>query len=182
MDVGDFDGRLEKFYVSQFEWVPWSKFLRRQFLIDNDIKFPALKISDDTIWAVQVLFSAERWLRIPTPLYVQRVLPDSFSRRIRTPEQLIKFYANPLSVGADCLDNFMRRREYFKQNPDVRMKLLDFFVSFHMSSLAEAFRCFDPIKVYEIFLQEFEATGSPQAALTAWLLMMNNLYRNELIK
>ena len=182
IEIADFDGRLKKFHESQFEWVPWSKFLRRQFLIDNAIKFPAVKISDDIVWALKIIFSAERWLRIPTPLYVQRVVTDSFSRRRRTPERLIKFYASPLTIGMECLDEFMRRREYFKQNPFARLKLLSFFFNFHLDKMKDTLTALSAADAYEIFLREFEAAGNSQAALTAQLLVMNNLYRNELMK
>ena len=182
LESDDFEARVNRFYNDQFEWVPWSKLLRREFLIDNDITFPAMKISDDIIWALKLIFSAKRWLRLPTPLYVQRETVDSFSRRERTPEQIVKFYASPLIIGVDCLNKFMRRNSFLKQNPPMQLQLINFFANFQFDAMADAINALDAPEIYEIFLREFSNAGSPQSALIAYLLVMNNLYRNELTK
>ena len=178
LDVKDFDGRLKKFYVSQFEWVPWSKLVRRQFLIDNDIKFPATKISDDVVWMLEMIFSAERWLRVDVPLYVQRVAPESLTRQDRSPEQDIVFHMSPLVGGVEALDEFMREKKFFKENPSRRLELLNFFVRSRLHKMSDAAKKISPLEAYEIFLREFSKAGNVHSALVAYL-MMTTLFRNE---
>ena len=174
--------RLKAFYTSQFEWVPWSRFLRREFLVENNITFPAMKTCEDVVWNLKLIFAAKRWLRINIPLYVQRVVSGSHSRRKRSPEQTIIFRTSPLISGIDCLDKFMSELEYFKKNPMIRLQLLNFFLNLQLDAMKDAFKNLNANVIYEIFLREFKEAGSTQPALIAQLLLMNNLYRNELMK
>ena len=95
---------------------------------------------------------------------------------------MIKFRTSPLINGLEFLDEFMRGLEFFKQNPVVRLQVLNFFALMQFDNMSEATKALEPQEVYEIFLREFSMAGSSQPALTAYLLVMNNLYRNELSK
>ena len=144
-----------------FYWPPWSKFLRRDFLIDNDIKFPQMTIAEDVVWTFKILCLSKNFLRIPTPLYIYRSNETSMMGRKRSLESEIIFWTNPLILGLDCLDEFMRGLEYFQKNPVVRLQVLNFFALMQ-------------------FVREFTKAGSTQPALISYLLLMTNLYRNEL--
>lgn len=178
----NFEDRLKKLYTSEYEFVPWSRFLRREFLIKNNITFPAMKIGDDLVWNFELIFTAKRWLRINTALYVQRYVPDSFSRRKRTPKDTIIFKMNPLINGLECLEKFLHGKEYFDQNPTMRLKVLGDFAVTIFGTMKEAMKNFSPPELYEIFLHEFTKAGSSQPALISCLMVMNAFYRNELKK
>jgi len=172
--------RLEKFFSSTFCWVPWAKFLRRDFLIDNSIKFPPMTIADDVVHTFKIICRAESFLQVPTPLYVHRENESSIMLKKRSPEQMIRFRTNPLITGLESLDEFMDGLEFFKQNPVLRLQVLNFFALMQIDNMKDALSFFEPEKLYEIFLREFSKAGSSQPALIAYLLVMNNLYRNEL--
>ena len=163
-----------------FYWPPWSKFLRRDFLIDNDIKFPQMTIAEDVVWTFKILCLSKNFLRIPTPLYIYRSNETSMMGRKRSLESEIIFWTNPLILGLDCLDEFMRGLEYFQKNPVVRLQVLNFFALMQFDNMKDALGSLDAAEVYEIFLQEFTKAGSTQPALISYLLLMTNLYRNEL--
>lgn len=173
--------RVEKFLASKIFWTP-AKFSRRDFLIDNDIKFPRMNIAEDVCWTFKVVCSAKKFLLLPTPLCIIRTNSNSVTRSNRTPEQMIKLRTSPLITGLDYLDEFMRRTEFFKQNPVVRLQVLNFFTLLQLDNIKDELNSSEPTALYEIFLQEFSKAGSPQAALISYLLVMNNLYRNELTK
>ena len=156
--------------------------MRRDFLLDNDIKFPQMTIAEDVCWTFKIICLAEKLLRVPTPLYIYRSNSGSMMGKKRTPEQEIIFWTNPLIAGLDCLDELMRGLEFFKQNPVVRLQVLNFFALMHIDNMAETLNKFDSTEVYKIFLREFSKAGSSQPALISYLLVMNNLYRNELMK
>ena len=182
LEANDFSKRMENFLALQYKWPAWAKFLRRDFLIDNDIKFPPMRISEDIIWTFKLVCLSKKWLHVPTPLYVQRTNETSMTRRARSPEQELIFWINPLINGLEELDEFMSTIDFFKQNPKIRLQVLNLFASIHFQHVSEALNVLEPQEIYEIFLREFEKAGSSQPALTAYLLLTTNLYRNELIK
>ena len=137
-----------------------------------------MKISEDIIWTFELACLAKRRLRIPTSLYVQRLNDDSMTRRIRSPKEELIFWINPLINGADCLEQFMNGLEFFKQNPLKRLQVINLFMSIHFKHVEQALKRLEPPEVYEIFLREFSKSSQP--ALISYLLVMTNLYRNEL--
>ncbi len=76
----------------------------------------------------------------------------------------------------------MNKKDFFKKNPGVRLQVLNFFTLMQFDNMSEAMKELEPQKIYEIFLEEFSKASSSQPALISYLLVMNNLYRNELRK
>ena len=181
-ETKNFAERIEKFLNSIFCWSPWAKFLRRDFLISNNIKFPPMTIAEDVVQTFEIICLAENFLHVPTPLYIHRENESSMMLQKRSPEQMIKFRTSPLVTGLESLDEFMNSLEFFKQNPLVRLQVLNFFALMQFNNMSEAFKALEPQEAYEIILREFSKVGSSQPALIAYLLVMNNLYRNELAK
>ena len=179
-ETNNLNKRLEKFLTSEYCWAPWSKFFRRDFLVDNKIIFPQMTIADDVIQMFEIICLAKKILRVPLPLYVYRESKSSWYRRARTPEQQIIFRTSPLIIGLECLDNFMREFDYFQKNPAARLQVLNFFTLMQLDNMADELKNLEAEKVYEIFLREFSKAGSTQPALISYLLLMTNLYRNEL--
>ena len=173
--------RMEKYLASTIFWTP-AKFSRRDFLIDNGIKFPQMNIAEDVCWTFKVICLAENFLRIPMPFCIIRTNSNSVTRSNRSPEQMIRLRTSTLITGLEYLDEFMSGLEFFKQNPIIRLQVLNFFVLMQLENMKDALSFFEPEKLYEIFLREFSKAGSSQPALIAYLLLMNNLYRNELTK
>ena len=95
---------------------------------------------------------------------------------------MITFRTNPLLTGLEFLDEFMRGQKFFTENPAVRLQVLNFFTLMQVDNMKTALQALSTEEVYEIFLREFKAAGSSQPALISYLLVMNNLYRNELMK
>ena len=180
LETDDFTKRIEKFVEIKIRWTPWGKFLRRDFLIDNGIRFLPLKIIEDGIWTLELLCLAERWLRIPTPFYVYRSNENSITGRKRSPEQLLKFWTNPLITGIDYLDKFMSRFEFFRQHPNYNVRVLNVVANECFQFMRKAFKELEPRELYEIFRQEFQ-NDKEHAALIAYLLFITNTYRNELL-
>ena len=178
----DLRERIENFLKEGFVWAPWNKFLRRDFLIDNGINFLHMKTSEDCSWMFEVVCLAKKFLRVSTPLYIWRSNENSITRRARTPQQELIFWSTPFINGMDYFDEFMNRLNFFKENPAYRLQVLKFFAKVHFQRMTKALKSLEPQEVYEIFLREFSKAGSTQPALISYLLVMNNLYRNELMK
>ncbi|MBR2518452.1 MAG: glycosyltransferase [Selenomonadaceae bacterium] len=182
LETNDIAERVEKFCDQTFSWMPWTKFVRRDFLIDNKIKFPRMKISDDLLWTFEIFCLAKNFLRIPTPLYIYRTNDASILHRERTPEEKIIFWTSPLLSGFELLETFMNRIDFFVKNPRIRLRVLHFFCTLHFNLMEEPFKELSSPEVWETFLHEFSKAGSTHPVLISYLLFISNIYRNELKK
>ena len=179
LETNDLADRVEKFLKLAFGMPPWEKFFRRSFLVDNDIKFPAMRISEDIVWTFKILCHSKRWLRVPTPLYVHRTNKISMTGRKRTPQYEIRFWLNPLIHGVDCLNEFMDGFELFNRADELRLRVLNFFAKIQFDYMEDAFKSLELYEVYKIFYEEISKSNGDHSALIAYLLVMTNLYRNE---
>ena len=151
-------------------FTPWSKFVRRDFLLENEIFFPPIVPAEDDIWTYALIFFAEKILRVPNPVYVWRLTEKSISRKKRTPQETLKFWLNPIIRGTKTLDDFMSRHEFFKRNAQYRCAVLEFFVH---SKTAQIFESSLNLSLPEIFStteNEFGLLLGEHGVLISWLL------------
>ena len=179
LETTDLSVRMEKLLATAYGWAPWIKFLRRDFLIANDIKFPELRISEDIVWTMELVFLAERWLTFPERLYTYRTSDNSMMRSRRSPEEEIKFWLDPLIKGVDFLDKFTGGLKFFLQNPNYRFEVTNFFVKIQLAGMLGALDELSNRELYEIFHRAFSKDGSKHAALIANLMVFMNFYRNK---
>jgi len=176
LETENFSERVENFLRTDYGWAPWSKFLRRDFLLANKIFFPHVKISEDVLWSFKVTCLAENFLRLPTPLYICRTVKNSWSRVEREPADEIKFWLDPLCKGLDYLDDFMDEINFFAQNPNYRFDVTNFFVKMQVAGMLDALEKLSRVDLYEIIHREFSANGGRHAALIANLFVFMNFY------
>lgn len=180
IESDDLDERVRKFADARFFCSPWSKFLRRQFLIDNAITLPQMKIADDILWTFKIICLAEKILRVPARVYVHRHNELSVSRCKRTPEKQLEFHASPMIIAVEMFEDFMSSHEFFKHNPDRRLQVLMFFMRILFGDIENDLKSLAPAQVYEIFLREFTAAKSTHPALISCLIVMVNIYYQTL--
>lgn len=77
---------------------------------------------------------------------------------------------------------FMNRTEFFKGKFNIQLRILNVFAATHLTRMQAVTKILSQEELYEIFLHEFKTAGSSHPALISYLLVMNNLYRNELMK
>ena len=171
--------RVKKFVEKHFFCSPWSKFLRRQLLIDNNITLPRMKIADDILWTLKIICFAKKILRIPAQIYVHRTNKMSISRRTRIPEKRLELYASPMIIAVEMFEEFMSSIDLFARNPDLRLRVLMFFLQILFDDIEKDLKSLMPAQVYEIFLREFKA-NSTHPALISCLIVMMNIYHQTL--
>ncbi len=181
LESDDISERVKLFVDRRMWWPPWTKFLRRQFLVDNDIKFLPLRICEDAVWTFKLLCLAKRWLTVPTSLYIHRANQNSLCKRTRSPREELELWSSPLTSAVEYLNDFMSRFEFFGRHPNYAVLVINILVNECFLRMSPALKELSWREAYEIFLRQFASAG-PQPALTAWLIVMANIYRNELIK
>ena len=169
--------RLEIFMNKGYGVTPWTKLLRRDFLIANKIDFPRVKISEDVLWSLKVVCLAKKFLRIPNPLYIYRSVENSLSRIKREPADEIKFWLSPLVKGVDYLDDFMDGMEFFALNPNYRFDVTNFFVKMQLARMLRALKNLNRYQLYQIINESF--SDSKYAPLIAYLFVVMNFYRDK---
>lgn len=171
--------RVENFLRTSYGWAPWTKFLRRDFLIANEITFPRVKISEDVLWTFKVICLAENFLRVPNQLYVCRSVNNSWSRIKREPADEIKFWLDPLVKGLNYLDDFMAH-DFFSRNPNYRFEVTNFFVKMQVAGMLAALKNLNHYQLYGIIHETF--SDSKHAALIANLFVVMNFYRDKFLE
>ena len=170
LEVNNLADRVLALTEEKIFLTPWSKFVKRDFLMEHEIFFPHVTISEDDIWTYELFFSAERLLRVPNPVYVWRQAKKSVLRKERTPQEILNFWLNPIIFGIKTLDEFMCRIEFFRKNLQYRCAVLEVFVH---SKTAQVFESTLNLSLAEIFAAietNFSETLGEHDVLISWLL------------
>ena len=164
------DGLLKKRFAADTCF----KFVRRNFMLENEIFFPHTCPGEDNIWTQSLIFCAKRFLRVPNAIYVRRHSEGSVMRKEKTPQQTITFWLNPVLLGLKTLDELMDKHEFFQQNPKYRYVVLEKFINEKMTSLFKDSLQLQAFEVYEAIKQRFGDKLGEQAALVSALCAFLN--------
>ena len=155
LEPEDLKERVQRIVDERYLSTPWSKFVRRKLLIDNELFFFNLKTGGDNIWTQSLLFYAKKFLRVPNVVYIYRHSENSTQRTERTPQQAINFRLNPVLLGLKILDNFMSNHEFFKSNPACRYALLKKFINKRFAWTLKYARTITEDIIYSTIKDEF---------------------------
>ena len=146
---------------------PWTKFIRRELLIKNQITFPEITKAADHIWTIEVYCHAKRLLRLPTPLYFyNRHNVGSISMKKRSWEEQISFWLSSFIEWLKTLNALQRRTDFLKNNPSYcyEAAIRDFEWMFRRFN-QERPKDVDKQAIYEILYREFGKKADPAYAL-----------------
>lgn len=171
LTVDDPNKNLERLLLERDEGnfhACWSKFVRRDFLIDNKIIFPIMYNAGDFLWVINVYCHAKRFLRLPTPLYFyRRYNNSSIIRKVRPPKEQLAYWFSTFVDFANNLYELQRDNVILSQNPSYFFRTLKTHFEFCLSRINNAHKNFDNQTIYEILHHEL-AQNFP--GLTASLL------------
>lgn len=179
--------RLEIFAARKFDWSTWQNFIRRDFVIKNEIKFPNYKVQEDTIFSFFLLTLAEKIVRVPNIFYVYRYRDDSACRFSgMAVEEQVKRWGYAFFTSIPLLEKFMNNLDFFVNQRDYKYLVFDAIFNF------VAFNVFIPLyaqipaaQLYEIIcteLKKIENTTELTAFLFSRLNVLNvNLFQQSQI-
>ena len=173
-DIGE---RVVGFTQKRFLWWACNKLLRRKFLRDNKIIFPAMRAWEDFVFTFECLVAAKNYVRVPFVSYYYRLREDSLSH---APIDGKRFMDEVIGVVKSTND-FMSGRKFFFDNPQYKYMLTDFFMQERLNVFAKIF--IEPGKYSAGELYEFLYRGvfsqRPQdiAALTSYLFLATNIFK-----
>ena len=168
-ETNDLTERIKRYHSKYFFWAPWGKLFRREFLLKNDITFPAMKMSEDMIFCFKCLFFAKKYVRIPQIAYIYRERQGSFMRSHSNAETEMNKWLTVIVEGITLLDEFMAKHKFFNEHLDLRYLVVDFFMKQHFDFLKNLL---DSLKTYEIEYLVYRYLNKNEVkcpALTAYL-------------
>ena len=151
----DLSKRFKEFMERRFWPAPWSKLVRREVIIKNELFFPALKISDDDIWTFGLVFCAKKFLRVPNAVYIRRMRETSITGIKKTPQQIVNFWLNPILLGLKNLSEVMRRNVFFEKNIKCHYAILREFINLRFGIFKDIEKKFPQYAFYETIKKEF---------------------------
>lgn len=95
----------------------WGKIYRKSFLIENDIKMPDLKMSEDVIFCFECVMLAKNYVVTPYYSVIYRMIGDSLSKGTKSPTFMKKLLDS--TFGGDMIiREFAKRNEFFIEHPE----------------------------------------------------------------
>ena len=138
------------------KFMPWGKFYRRNFLLENKIEFTRIKFSEDTVFSFKCICLAEKYLRVPHVLNIYRIREDSASRKILSSREGVKLWLSVVTIGIESINDFMDRQKFFLENPACRSQVLKFFIEKHFGMIKNLFQGVEIHEVQKIFFDELQ--------------------------
>ena len=177
-DVAD---KTKLFLEGKFWWAPWSHLIKRDLLMEQDIKFSNLSIADDLIFSFFIMIAAKKIVYVPSIVYVWRVLKNSNSREISDPAKTVHRRAGDIFKGITLLDEFTGKFEFFKSHPDYKQSIFEFFT---LNQLNYLYHIYAQIPAWQLdgLIRRELAEVKDKTALTAFLFARMNLLNVQLLR
>ncbi|MBR4905171.1 MAG: glycosyltransferase [Selenomonadaceae bacterium] len=113
--------RAEKISKRKFWVASWNKFIRRDFVLENELFFLHVQSAEDNIWTYCLLSYAKKFLRVPNLVYIRRFFGDSITVKKRTPQQKINFCLDSVVLGLKGIDELLSKNELLKTDPSYKI-------------------------------------------------------------
>lgn len=183
LETDDRAKRVARFCSKGYMWWGCSKLFRRDFLIENELKFVAIPSTEDMIFTFETVYLAERLVRIPNIVYVYRQTKNSATRAVDIDvEKQLNRFARIISEGTRELERFMSGLKFFKERPEYRYAALNFFVQSNVSWESWLYTKVPAFRLDGLLKKNFSAELERNSALAAQLLNMVCACRMELAR
>ena len=162
--LDDCAGNLRRFLLEEAEGNfrnPWSKFIRRDFLIANEISFPSqMTTGGDFIWTINVYCHAKKFLRLPTPLYFYRTNTDSVTKTKREPSEQISHWVSAFLDFVKNLNALETKNKILSENPAYCLAAFKSHFEYFLYRTADARKDLSSQEIYGILHREFAKGNS----------------------
>lgn len=173
----DFAERVKDCAQKKFLWNLWSKLIRRDFLVENEITMMS-SVCQDMLCTCFIIYSAKKFVRVPNVVNYYRNREDSITWRNRAGLNTLNKYTRALKVGFAHLDKFLSGREFFRQHPDVKYLALDTYVREMLNYLQGIYAQIPAPTFDELLRKEF--SEGDNSALMSFIFSAMNIQRLQL--
>ena len=173
--------RLNIWLKFGYRWAVSSSFIKRDFLVANQINFSNMLAAEDMLFNFKCLCACEKLLRVPNVTYIIRPRAGSISREKQNTDfkEYLNKWINALIVGANEFDKIMSEFDFFKQRLDYRYSVINFFFNQTLRMIPFIYTKVPAFQLNELVKKEFH---SEEAVLSAYLFNTVNMYRLQIMK
>ena len=141
---------LRESILKNYDSAPWLKFVRREFLKENNILFPKLAVGGDNLWTMLLFANSKRFLRLPVPIYYSRRHHDDFIAETSTPTA--EYDPNSISAFVKwfkTLNESTKNGNFSKETIELCFQATTEYYSDYFSESLDAekkLQCFNDVK------------------------------------
>ena len=172
--------RIHKLTNFGFLWNVWTKLIRREFILENNLEMVNVN-HHDMIYTVCLVCSAKRYVRVPNVVNFYRVLEDSMSHKKENVEKTMLKYCKTLFNGFNYVEKFLSEREFFRQNPNLKYEVLNVIVREFVNYIFRIYMQVPAFRLDGFIRRELEKLDDT-TALTAFLFNRMNVFNVNLFK
>lgn len=121
--TSDLGERMDMWLSNMIKGNVWGKLFRREFVVENDIVFPEMKMMEDIIFSLKAFITAKNYVQMPASFIIYRISNESTSRGERNlafVEKLLKVVLQSNIEIPKCLYSV----PYFKEHPAYVEKMM----------------------------------------------------------
>ena len=171
--------RVKECHRRRFLHPLWTKLIRRDFIIENNIKFVG-NLIQDVLATLCLVYCAKRYVRVPNVIYQYRRIGDSLSHVRDESLKHFRKYIRALTEGFDYLNDFLNQRKFFQKNLAMKYLALENYTRVPLNHLNSIYLSTPIYELDEILREELSNRNS--VAFSAFIFNAMNdhrLYRDK---
>ena len=169
--------RVKACAQGRFLWNLWSKLIRRDFMIENNVRMMS-SVHDDMLCTCFIIYSAKKFVRVPNIINHYRNRSDSITWRSRAGVNGLQKHFRSLKLGFAHLDEFLSGREFFRQRPDMKYLALEIYVREMLNYFQDIYAQIPAPALDELLRKEFG--DGDNTALATFVFSAMNIQRLQL--
>ena len=153
VETDNLSERIRRDMAGKFFILPWGKFYRREFLLENKIDFPQMRFAEDLTFCFKCLCLAKNYVRIPHVTNIRRELKTSTAKMITDSQEGVRLWLKSFLTNMLILEEFTGG---FDLEPSLRHDVLNFYIGKHFDMIKNLFQGLEPHEVQKIFYDELQ--------------------------
>ena len=159
-------------------WNAGGKFIRREFINENELKFCNV-VHEDLVFTICTLCSAKNYVVIPNVFYYYRLREGSIINPNLDLPQYLHRQITSLKIGVNYLDDFFSHYEIFLQRPELKYFMFNMFSGEVLGRIYFIYDKIPPPAIDELLRKEF---GGENTALQSFCFNSMILHRLQIVK
>lgn len=120
-DIEIVENPLKTFLDGEFTVFPWRYLFRRDFVLQNKIKFPNVFIGEDHFFVFCAMCFVKKVVRVSRSCYYHRLIDTSISTRELPPKELFDRRTTAALAAVDILEKFIEdNSDFFQEHSDLK--------------------------------------------------------------
>ena len=157
-ESNDLNDRMRHFVYEDYFCLPWGKFYRRDFLLENKIAFPPfMQYGEDYIFSFKCLCLAEKYLLVPYVTNVHRLgIISGGNMAFSSEQEGIRFMLKMLFKKIFHVEKFMSEFKFFKENPAWYYDVLKYTCDYDLNMIKIFLSKVPPHMIQKLFFIELK--------------------------